>query len=26
MYHLVRIISFAIFVPCHLFREFLGHV
>ena len=26
MYHLVRIVPFAIFVPCHLFRGFLGHV
>jgi hypothetical protein len=26
MYHLVRIVSFAIFVPCHLFRGLLGHV
>jgi hypothetical protein len=26
MYHVVRIVSFAIFVPCHLFRGFLDHV
>ena len=26
MYHPIRIVSFAIFVPCHLFRGFLGHV
>ena len=26
MYHLVRIVPFAIFVPCHLFHGFLGHV
>jgi hypothetical protein len=26
MYHLVRTVSFAIFVPCHLFCGFLGHV
>jgi hypothetical protein len=26
VHHLVRIISFSIFVPYHLFRGFLGHV
>jgi hypothetical protein len=26
VHHLVRIVSFAIFVPCHLFHGFLGHV
>jgi hypothetical protein len=26
MYHLIRIVSFAIFVPSHLFRVFLSHV
>jgi hypothetical protein len=26
MYHLVRTVSFVIFVPCHLFHGFLGHV
>jgi hypothetical protein len=26
VHHLVRIVSFSIFVPCHLFRGFLGHV
>jgi hypothetical protein len=26
MYHLVRIVLFAIFVLCHLFHGFLGHV
>jgi hypothetical protein len=26
MHHLVRIVSFSIFVPCHLFRGFLCHV
>ena len=26
MYHLVRIVPFDIFVPCHLFCRFLGHV
>jgi hypothetical protein len=26
MHHLVRIVSFSIFLPCHLFRGFLCHV
>jgi hypothetical protein len=26
VHHLVRIVSFSIFVPCHLFRGFLCHV
>jgi hypothetical protein len=26
MYHLVRIVPFFIFVPCHLFHGLLGHV
>jgi hypothetical protein len=26
VYHLIRIVSFSIFVPCHLFRGFLGHL
>jgi hypothetical protein len=26
VHYLVRIVSFAIFVSCHLFRGFLGHV
>jgi hypothetical protein len=26
MYHLVRIVMFALFVSCHLFRGLLGHI
>jgi hypothetical protein len=26
MYQFVSIVSFSLFVPCHLFRGFLGHV